>query len=176
MALALLGGLSAVAVGQADGDRPVTATFVTGRQTDAREVHGGGYAQVGGVDQNRAAVYEDTLEWSDPRLPSSMWISENLDMHYLGDGYEAWVWAGSIRLEDEQGAWTGQENGMGEFMDDSLVLRPRVMMLRGEGAYEGLTAVLQRSWDPDDPTYHATVEGYIFETESPPMPDVPMPE
>jgi hypothetical protein len=169
--LALLGGLGGAVLAQADDDRPVTATYVTGQQTDAREVDGGGYARVGGIGQYHGAVYEDTLEWSDPRLSSSMWIAENLDMHDLGDGSEAWTWVGSIRLKDEEGAWTGREYGMGEFMDDGLVLRPRVMMLSGDGAYEGLTAVFQRSWDPDDPTYHVTVEGYIHEGELPPMPD-----
>jgi hypothetical protein len=169
--LALIGGLGGVVVAQ-DGDEPATtATYVTGQQTDAREVAGGTYSGADGIDRNRDAVFVDTIEWSDPRLPSSMWISENLDMHALGDDREAWAWAGTIRLEDEVGAWTGLEYGMGEWVGDGLALRPRVMMLTGEGAYEGLSAMLQRRWDPDDPTYHATVEGYIFEDQLPPMPE-----
>ena len=168
--VALLAGFSSVVAAQADDDGSVSVTHVTGQQTDAREVGFGGYAEVGGVTQGRDLVYEDTLEWSDPRLPSAMWITENLDMHDLGDGREAWFWVGSIRLEDEQGAWAGEEYGMGEFTGDRPILQPRIMMLRGEGAYEGLTAVLQRRWDPEDVTYHAAVDGYIFEGDLPPMP------
>jgi hypothetical protein len=31
--------------------------------------------------------------------------------------------------------------------------------------------MLQRPWDPNDPTHHATADGYIFEDELPPMPE-----
>ena len=171
--LALLGGLGAVAVAQADEDRQATATRVTGETTAKREVFGGTYSGIDGVDRNRDAVYEDTFEWSDPRLPSVMQITENVDIHYRGDDQDAWAWVGAIRLEDSDGAWTGSEYGMGEWVDQRLVLQPRMMLLRGEGAYEGLSAMLQRSWETDDPTYPASVEGYIFEGELPPMPEPP---
>jgi len=172
MTLALVGGLGAVAVAQEDEDLQITATRVTGETTAKHEVFGGRFSHVDGVDQNRDAVYEDTFEWSDPRLPSVMQITENVDIHYRGEDQDAWAWVGSIRLEDSEGAWTGQEYGMGEWIGERLALQPRMMLLTGEGAYEGLSAMLQRRWETDDPTYPASVEGYIFEGELPPMPGV----
>ena len=56
-------------------------------------------------------------------------------------GYNA---VGNIRLEGEEGNWTGAEYGMGEDSDEGLVLRPRMMLLTGDGAYAGLSAMLQR--------------------------------
>ena len=173
LALAVLGGLTGSVVAQDDEDLVITATRVTGETTARREVFGGSYQFVDGVDQNREAVFEDTFDWSDPRLPSVMQLTENLDIHYRGDDQNAWAWVGSIRLEDADGAWTGREYGMGEWIGDGLVLRPRMMPLSGEGAYEGLSAMLQRRWETDDPTYTASVDGYIFEGELPPMPDAP---
>jgi hypothetical protein len=78
--LALLGGLSGTAVAQDDEDVPITATYFTGERTDKLEVSGGMWSTVDGADQLRDAVYEDTFEWSDPRLPSVMLITENLDI------------------------------------------------------------------------------------------------
>ena len=173
LTLGLLGGLTGEAIAQDDEDGVITATRVTGETTDRREVFGGTHSQVDGVDQNCEAVFKDTFAWSDPRLPSVMQLTENLDIHYRGDDHDAWAWVGSIRLEDAVGAWTGPEYGMGEWIGERLVLHPRMMLLTGEGAYAGLSAMLQRRWETDDPTYPASVEGYIFEGELPPMPDEP---
>jgi hypothetical protein len=173
--VSLLGGPSIVVLAQDDEDQVITATYVTGETIDKLEVSPGVYSESNGVEQLRDSTYEDTFEWSDPRLPSVMQISENLDIRYREDG-DAWAWVGNIRLEDEDGAWAGPEYGMGEWSGDRLLLHPRMMLLTGEGAYEGLTAMLQRRWETDDPGYPASVEGYIFVGDLPPMPDEPSAE
>lgn len=167
--LALL-GLGGAAVAQDDQDPPITATYVSGKQTGRQEVSPGTWSEVPGIDRLHGAVYEDEIEWNDPRLSSVVHITENLDIHYREDDGDAWAWVGSIRLEDEQGAWTGTEYGMGEWPGDDLILQPRMMLLEGDGAYEGLTAMLQRRWEVGDPNHYATVKGYIFEGGLPPMP------
>lgn len=82
------------------------------------------------------------------------------------------VFVGNIRFESPEGAWTGPEYGLAEESEASLVLQPRMTLLTGEGAYEGLTAMLQRRYEPDDTSFtHPVFEGDIVEGELPPMPD-----
>ena len=52
-----------------------------------------------------------------------------------------------------------------------VTLQPRMMLLSGEGAYEGLSAMLQRQYEVITTASRPVFEGYIFEGELPPMPE-----
>ena len=78
---------------------------------------------------------------------------------------------GNIRLEGDDGVWTGVEYGLGEETPEALILQPRLMLLTGEGAYEGLSAMLQRQYEVITTGSNPVFEGYIFEGALPPMPE-----
>ena len=119
----------------------------------------------------RGNVFEHDIEWSDPRLPSLMRLRENVNTHFIGDDRVAWFWVGAVRLEGDHGAWTGAEYGLGEESRVGFTLQPRMMLLSGEGAYEGLSAMLQRQHEVITSASRPVFEGYIFEGELPPMPE-----
>jgi hypothetical protein len=108
---------------------------------------------------------ERSIEWSDPRLPSEMVSRLNIDLYPFGpDLFQAG--AETYRLDGPDGAWTGTGRG---FAMNWLVV------LSGEGAYEGLSAMFVRDVvmaDPDSAgNDHEWFKGYIFEGELPSMPD-----
>jgi len=168
--LALL-GLGGATVAQDEEDAPVTVTQVTGEAFSDRTMNQGAWTDVDGGGQQRGAVFEHDIEWSDPRLPSLMRLHENLNIHWVGDEDAAWTLVGNVRLEGEEGAWTGAEYGLGEDSPTGATLQPRMMLLTGEGAYEGLSAVLQRQHEVITTASRPVFEGYIFEGELPPMPE-----
>ena len=156
---------------QDDQDLPVTATHVTGEAISDRTISQGVWTELAGSDQSRDAVFEHDVEWSDPRLPSLMRINENLNIYYPAEDGGAWSWVGSIRLEGDQGAWTGMEYGLGTDSNEGIVVQPRMMLLTGEGAYEGLSAMIQHQYEVVTTASRPVFEGYILEGELPPMPD-----
>jgi hypothetical protein len=170
----LLGG-TGVVLAQDEAEEPVTATRVMGTVTSGTTESGGEWSALDGVITNRGAAYGHVVEWSDPRLPATMRFSENVNRYNLGDA-GAIIFVGNIRFEGPEGAWTGSEYGFAEESEAGFVPQPRVMLLTGDGAYEGLTAVLQRRYESDDTSFtHPVLEGYIFEGELPPMPEALIP-
>jgi hypothetical protein len=105
-------------------------------------------------------------EWSDPRLPPMMTGRMNLDAHWR-ETDAILPWASTHRLDGPDGAWTVTERGFME-ADGAFAL----LVLTGEGAYEGLSAMLVEvvleAYTGDDETI---LEGYIFEGGLPPLPD-----
>ncbi|MGD8486934.1 MAG: hypothetical protein PVH07_09885 [Chloroflexota bacterium] len=168
---ALAVGTAGIAIAQDEEDVPVTATQVTGEATGTRTVSPPTGSEVDGVWHDRDLVFEHDIEWSDPRLPSLMRGQENQNWHVLPDDSGAVTFVTNIRLEGESGAWTGAEYGLGEMSDEGLVLQPRMMLLTGEGAFEGLSAVLQRQHEVITAVSSPVFEGYIFEGGLPPMPE-----
>ena len=169
--LALLGGLSGAVVAQ---EEEQTATHVTGKvisgewdfPTSSRSTVEGSIQHVLVMQAVRQ------FEWSDPRLPPMMTSRMATDAHWYesdANPSAAVPWASTHRLDGPDGAWTATERG---FMEtdgfESFVL----LVLTGEGAYEGLGAMLvegvSEAPDGDDDTIW---EGYIFEGELPSMPD-----
>jgi hypothetical protein len=171
--LALTGAMGGVVLAQDVEDRPVTATHVVGTVTTGRMESSAGWSDLDeGIIAGRGAVYEHNVEWSDPRLPATMRFGENVNNYNVGGGAGVIAFVSNVRFEDPMGAWTGSEYGFAEESEAGFLPQPRVMMLRGDGAYEGLTAMLQRRYEPDDATFsHPVFEGYIFDGELPPMPD-----
>ena len=109
-----------------------------------------------------------TVEWSDPRLPTTMRIEQDAMVHH-GDltSYDDWMYlaAFTARLDGPEGAWGG--SGYGVIGTDGQLGHA---VLEGEGAYEGLSALLNATWTGED---YTTIEfdGWVLESALPSMPD-----
>jgi hypothetical protein len=92
-----------------------------------------------------------------------MWHRIDYDLY---DPESALPYATSVLLLGEDGSWRGSGYGVG--YDDGFVQ----VLLTGEGAYEGLYAILDRKdATPPDDTAERTFDGFIFEGEPIPIPD-----
>jgi hypothetical protein len=161
--IALLGGLSGAVLAQ---DEEQTATHVTGRVISGE--WGGATSETaeGSIQHMLDMQAVRQVEWSVPRLPPTMTGRMNLDAHWR-ETDAILPWASTHRLDGPDGAWTVTERGFME-ADGAFAL----LVLTGEGAYEGLSAMLvevvSEEITGDSPTIW---EGYIFEGGLPPLPD-----
>lgn len=115
------------------------------------------------------------FEASDPRLSGSVTCAS--DRLVGRDG--SFVEAETFVVVNEGGRWTGQSTGhvlAGPPPDIVVGIWPAtagpdhvdVVALQGEGAYEGLSAVISADWSADPPV----VTGAIFEGALPSAPDL----
>jgi hypothetical protein len=158
----LLGVLSSTVSAQ-DPDA-ATWTHVTGSTVEGEwTVEGTPARWEDSVEHRPTRSQTFTVEWSDPRLPATMHIDQDAVLHH-GDmtSYADYmfVFADSLRLEDADGAWVG--SGRGVSGSDGTIM---LYELTGEGAYEGLSALLDRAFDPD--TMAVDFDGFIFEADVP---------
>ena len=186
--LALLGGLSLATVAQ--NGEPAPITFVTGTVTElnqygSSEEHNGdlSVADIRGYEvMTQSVPLGQVVEWSDPRLPADLWLMLGFTSISQGEDQPEPVGAMNIAwqslLEDEQGRWRGTGRSLLDAEEKSSLY-----VLTGEGAYDGLSALL-RGVAPDDEEMgllhaHApwdmAYEGYVFEAELTPFPDEPRP-
>lgn len=153
-------------VGRPDEEAPVTATHVTGTPVDHSSDDSAveNWTDERGVEHFYGFRAFSTNEWSDPRLPSETAMVENYDIYQKDDGTQV-VGLSAIRLDGPHGSWTGTATSLYSMSDGT---GSGFVVLTGEGAYEGLFAVLHGEppggWD-----------GYIFEGQMPPMPEPPEP-
>jgi hypothetical protein len=166
--LALLGVLTMAVAAQDeddDGDEAFTATYVTGEIIQTQGTGDAEYWEEDGVEHTRGMLNEQTIEWSDARLPSRLLIAYNLASH----NPDAGAIAASYRLEDDlDGAWVGIGHGFQGYPDGaSPMAAVGLMTLTGEGAYEGLSAMIANKLEDGA----SALEGYIFEGALPPIPD-----
>ena len=158
VSLMLAGSLGAAAQPEADETvlvTPVTGTVVEAVWDDSQME----FTSEGGVNYGRGMLITETYEWSDPRLPAVKTTIFNFNS-YPGEGDGRGVMGQTtMRMEDSVGAWTGGAMTM-QYVDGRGVGWDTYF---GEGAYEGLVAVLQCTSEG--------CEGQIFEGERPPMPD-----
>ena len=145
------------------GAEPVT--FVTGTRVENTEANPGNFREGDGVGHVEGIRHEQTIEWSDPRLPSLRVVTSNADIIQPADP-AAVPFVSIVLLDGAEGSWTGTAVGYfeGAFLDfvgtNTLV---------GHGEYEGLSAVLYES--PATDAEGLTVfEGIIFEGALPAMP------
>ena len=159
--LVLLGGLGSVVTAQDEPLDPMGASFWTATFTDV-EPPAVAFTPGPGYDEAIGVASEGLLEASDPRI-SGRW-RQVMDMRRYEsrepDGMPVTVWTATARLDNDDGAWVGTFTG---FWDGDVGREWNV--LRGEGAYEGLTAVFR--WLPEE--YEQ--EGVIFPGDLPPLPD-----
>lgn len=156
-------GLSMAVAAQEDEQEPPTATYVTGvaipdpeSGSYVTQPEGGGYSVV-------------EMDWSDPRLPSRMLVRANAEgaqgIHPDGSGMTVRI-AFAVRLEGPEGSWSGNGHSLawtlvpesGEEPQDTRT-EVQMLLLDGEGDYEGLSATLTGTGDGVVPAY----EGFIFE-------------
>jgi len=168
--LALLGGLSGVVTAQ-DPDA-ATWTHVTGGTVEGEWAVDATPARwEDSVEFRPTRSQTFTVEWSDPRLPETMHVQQDVVLHH-GDmtSYAdfMFVFADSLRLEDADGAWEGSGRGVSG-PDGTLMLYE----LTGEGAYDGLSALFERAFDPD--TMAVDFDGFIFESDLPWVPPLGAP-
>lgn len=161
IALTLVSG-SAISVATQAAD-PVT--FVTGTRVQNAEADAGTFVPGEGVGHIEGIRHEQTIEWSDPRLPSLRIVTSNADV-IEPEAPAAVPFSSVVLLDGDHGSWTGTavgyfEGAFGDFMGTN--------MLVGHGEYEGLSAVLYES--PATDAEGVTVfEGIIFEGTMPALP------
>jgi hypothetical protein len=169
--VALLAGLPVGVAPQSEEKAP-TFTFVTGKviEDNSPEEDWEETWWDGSVGHVLAWRVERSIEWSDPRLPAEMVSRLNYDFYPVGPDLLQPM-AETYRLDGPDGAWTGTGRGfaMNATQQDWMV------SLSGEGAYEGLSAMLVREIvraDPDsDENDHEWFSGYVFEGDLPSMPN-----
>ena len=137
-----------------------TATWITGTSTIGEMREPETFIEGEFV---RGMGFTSTVEWSDPRLPAAMTTIANIDEHPREGFTTATTWAQAARLDGPNGAWVGV--GRGAVFPDGEV---ELLFLTGEGAYEGLGAVLRAIPNDDG---ELSYEGYLYDTGLPPVPD-----
>ena len=118
------------------------------------------------LERRRGFTWRGRITASDPRLEGTHYYSFDADVYTLADGGPGPdFFAEGHRIENDEGAWQGSAVGFTFSPDHEGDAGPVVLI--GEGAYEGLTAVLI--------TYSASgcflgFEGLIMEVPAPPVP------
>ncbi len=168
--LALFASLSGVAVAQdeaasLDPMRPSVFTLTPGDSSEGDWVPSPG---PNGSTDFLGLELVMSVESSDPRT-SGTW-TEAYDFR----GWEApddsglpfspSVTSGTVRIDNEDGDWVGSYRGFG-----SAVNGQEWIQLQGEGAFEGLTALIQHTWD--SPADASTYEGVIIPGVPPDYPE-----
>jgi hypothetical protein len=161
---ALLASVSPAAMAQSpepEVSAPVEVT-ATGVAGDCVE---GTVETVGRVVRSRDGYCNPVWTWSDPRLNGKVTISLNNDEYLDGN-----VSIGSFAYltENDEGAWRSRPVPVIE-VPGKITTREGTWVLDGEGAYEGLVAVLSI-------TDYYTPQGYIIEGDLPPAPDIASPK
>jgi hypothetical protein len=157
------------------------ATYVTGTAMPGnRTVHVATHSRITNLAPpftDTGGVYERDVTWSDPRLPSLMRIAENWSFYPVEDrdGIDgAMQYVQRIRLDGPDGSWTGPGYALVEEIPDGHYPQTVLMILEGQQAYEGLSAMLRATYDePPEAGEIPSWDGYIFEGELTAMPDPP---
>jgi hypothetical protein len=116
------------------------------------------------VDRQRGYTWSGNHTATDPRFSGTHYYSWDADTYTLSSGDQGQlVYAEALRIENPEGAWQGE--GGGVTLPDSTSANGPVV-LTGEGAYEGLTAVLLGI----DGTCFIDFRGIVMEFPDPPVP------
>ena len=166
-----LGLLAGTAVGvAAQGEEAEAAAWVTGAITWAASCEDATVATEGGVHQERGHRCEPrTVTSDDPRLSGTSVAIWNKDVHSI-DGSRGTV---RSQTEDIRGDGRGWVCHAPAVLDESAgffagsVQESDTFTCRGDGANEGLTAVLIFSTSGNQDAF----EGLIFPGDLPPIPE-----
>ena len=190
--LALLGGLGSGVVAQSEAEAtPQALTEFTGR-TECFGLSLGTLEDVviGSTDEGdlirrewrgpNVSVF--VREISDPRLDCEItsWFntdeyliaSDETPWQLLPDAPEEWprgVTAGAMRCTNAAGSWFDSGGYSNVYLNGDNSTYTAV--LTGEGAYDGLTALMEMDFDELNPVCAWDVHGYIIEGQLPPMPE-----
>ena len=117
-----------------------------------------------GVDDDSGTNYYryQVREMSDPRLDGEMMLATRSE--WLDD-YGRTLWHASFRIETEEGAWQEPPRMTLERRDGTGTTNTSALV--GEGAYEGLTALVEMTYQPPGVF---EMRGVITEDPVPPLP------
>jgi hypothetical protein len=116
------------------------------------------------LERRRGFTWSGAITATDERFSGTHYYSFDDDGYTLALGEPGpRVVAEGHRIENDEGAWQGWSMGAG-LSEDSLALSPA--FLTGEGAYEGLTAILFA----DEGICSFNFRGIVIEVPEPPVP------
>ena len=116
------------------------------------------------IERQRGYTWVGTITATDPRFSGTHYYSWDGDAYTLASGDEGpLAYAEGLRIQNAQGAWQGTANGA-TLPDGISASGP--MVLTGDGAYEGLTAVLLGI----DGSCFFDFRGIVMEFPDPPVP------
>jgi hypothetical protein len=117
-----------------------------------------------GVTRTRGDRWtERDITMSDPRLSGTLSLISNADTYRQAETEYMTVFSGTIRIENEAGAWEGVNSGISRGSHTQSTVSDTVV-LAGSGAYEGLTAYLVLDYH-----HPVDVHGLLFHGEMPPV-------
>jgi hypothetical protein len=175
-------GIPAAVLAQTGDAAGPTCTYVSGVEVGAENFESAQEWHLsGGLVRQQVGVLRE-MAWSDPRLPSLMYERMLWD-EYLGEHPEGLAEVSprtlAYRLEGTDGTWTGTGRDLGwrQAGDVGPGMRHTILaVLTGEGAFEGLTAALERRIEyrlegEELEGEMGPFEGCIFEGPLPPFPE-----
>ena len=116
------------------------------------------------IERQRGYTWSGNHRATDPRFSGTHYYSWDGDSYTLASGEDGpLAYAEGLRIENPDGAWEGQASGA-TLPDGTTWTGPLVMT--GEGAYEGLTAVLL--WT--DGACFLDLRGIVMQFPDPPVP------
>ena len=155
-----IGLTASLAWGVAAQDATNDPVRFTARFLPSSSVRNGTVETVGGHIESRGQAWAPAIgDMSDPRLDGRLTYSSNVDA-YGAPGEDLSLGMATYRIETDEGAWEGSTPFLDT--DDSPT---STIVLTGEGAYDGLYAVMGTDWD--------AIVGYIFSTPPPEAPTAP---
>jgi hypothetical protein len=161
--LGLLGGIPAVTVAQSDAPATTESALLSDTMPYPIVTDPTPYI----FEEDRVLVrdygFGGTIDTGDPRLSGESWAIWNDDRHLDSQGS---VVAGLIGIDNELGSWRGTFRGYTTANNARIYL---LSELAGEGAYEGLSAILFQL----DNGSGFDLEGMVYPGELPPFPDAP---
>ena len=108
---------------------------------------------------------------SDPRLKGTAYHTFEADEYRVAGAEQgALVWAATLRIENQAGAWENRGYG-GNYSDGTPIGDNSPEVWIGEGAYEGLVAIMESTLI--EGTCEADVRGIIFDGAPIPEPYIP---
>jgi hypothetical protein len=109
---------------------------VVGEPTDAFE---------DGILKLRGLEREGPIDTTDPRMTGLLARAIDLDVHLAGEGEEVAILTVQYQIVNDEGSWSGTSPGVG-FNGADVAAEEEVdfqtALLTGEGAYDGLSAIL----------------------------------
>ncbi len=150
---------SAAVLGQSEttaSSTHVTGTVLEQTRYESDDVSA---SRAGDVMREEGHVYKQRVDWSDPRLPSEHWVRMDLSIYDEGSEDGVMTVQTSHLLIDRDGAWRGTGRAFETEAD-----RYSYYELIGEGAYEGLHALLRGTPGKDaHGPWDLEYDGWIFQ-------------
>ena len=104
------------------------------------------------------------VTFSDPRVSGTLTQTWNEDWYETGKARGSLLAWGQEELEGPEGAWSGWFHQVG---DPEMENDVSFHVMTGNGAYEGLTFIWERSFDRDSIRHEG--QGFIYEGAPPPV-------